>query len=738
MATSVVGAAVTRVDGRLKVTGAARYAVDHPIDGVVYGVGVASTIGSGKITAIDSSVAEAMPGVLAVLHHGNTEPLFRTAAPFEEDSWMNESRPPFEDDTVYYYGQFVAVVVANTFQQAQDAASHVKVSYQEQKPLTRLSDVPSTTEPPLRHYSRGDAEAAFNNAPVKIDATYITPTETHNPMEMHGTIAAWNGDRVTLYETTQGVMNHQGVMSEVLGIPIDHVHVISPFCGSGFGGKLAPWPHSLLAAVAARRVNRPVKVVVPRSLMFTTVGHRPLTKQHVRLGAMHDGKLVAIIHEATNPTSMLTPFMERCTEPTPMIYSCPNVTTSQRLVELNIGTPSPMRGPGRTPGMYALDSAMDELAVNLNLDPLELRLRNYSERDEGENRPFSSKHLRECYQTGAGRFGWSKRTPGVGSMRDGNEILGMGVGTATWGAYRDSSQARVRLSADGRARVSCATQDIGTGTYTVVAIIVSDKTGIPVERIDAVLGDSSLPPGPTSGGSAATATVIPAVAEACMNVIGELMKLAVMTDGSPFKGADPETLAMTGGRVHKKGESTESGVPFEQLLKMRRIAALQAEAQTGGAPDEDKYSMHSFGAQFVEVGWDPRIARLRVRRMLSVMDAGRIISLKSGRNQILGALVMGIGMAMLEETIYDQRNAKPVNNNYADYLVATNADVPEHDVIFLDYPDPVIGEYGARGIGEIGLTGVASAITMATYHATGVRVRELPIRVEKLIQNKAV
>ncbi len=737
MAASVVGTAVTRVDGRVKVTGAARYAVDHPIEGVVYGVPIASTIGSGKITAIDTSVAEKMPGVLAILHHGNCGPLFRTASPFEQDSWMSESRPPFEDDTVYYYGQFVALAVANTFEQALDAASHVKISYREEKPLTRMSDV--AEQPPVRsRYARGDAESAYNSAPMKIDATYITPTETHNPMEMHGTIAVWNGDKVTLYETTQGVMNHQGVMSQTLGVPIEDVHIISPFVGSGFGGKLAPWPHSLLAAMAARRVNRPVKVSVPRSLMFTTVGHRPLTEQRVRLGATEDGKLMAIVHEAKNPTSMIVDFMERCTGPTPMIYSCPNVTATEQLVKLNIGTPCPMRGPGRTPGMYALDSAMDELAVKLNLDPMEVRLRNYAEKDESSNLPFSSKHLRECYQTGAEKFGWSKRTPGVGSMRDGSEILGWGMGTATWDAYRGGSQARVRLSADGRARVSCATQDIGTGTYTVVAIIVSDKTGIPVERIDAVLGDSSLPPGPTSGGSAATATVIPAVAAASMNVIGELLKLAVITDGSPFNGADATTLAMSSGRVHKKGDAPESGVPFEQLLKLRRVAALEAEAKTGGAPDEDKYSMHSFGAHFVEVGWDPGIARLRVRRTLTVMDAGRIISEKSGRNQILGAVVMGIGMAMLEETIYDPRNAKPLNNNYADYLVATNADIPEQECIFLDYPDPVIGEYGARGIGEIGLTGVASALTMATYHATGVRVRDLPIRIEKLMANRAV
>jgi len=737
MAASVIGSAVTRVDGRLKVTGAARYAVDHPIDGVVYGVPVASTIGSGKITAIDTSAAEKMPGVLAVLHHGNCGALYRTAGPFEQDIWMSESRPPFEDDTVYYYGQYVALAVANTFEQAQDAAAHVKVSYREQKPLTRMSDVTGPTGPPHKHYARGDAEAAFNNAPVKIDETYVTPTETHNPMEMHGTIAVWNGNKVMLYETTQGVMNHLGVMSQTLGLPIEDVHIVSPFVGSGFGCKLAPWPHSLLAAMAARKLRLPVKVSVPRNLMFTAVGHRPITEQRVRLGATQDGKLVATIHEVKNPTSQIDDYMENATEPTPVMYSCPNVTADQWLVKLNIGSPMAMRGPGANPGMYALDSALDELAVKLNLDPLEIRLRNYAEKDEGSGRPFSSKHLRECYQRGAERFGWSRRTPGVGSMRDGNEILGWGVGSAIWGAGRGGAQARVRLSADGRARVSSATQDIGTGTYTVMALIVADKTGIPVERIDSVLGDSSLPPGPMSGGSTATATIVPAVAAASVEVIGRVLELASRTDGSPFMGADPKTLAMTGGRVHKQGEAPESGVPFESLLQLRKVAALEAEAKTGGAPDAHNYSMHCFGTHFVEVGWDPGIARLRVRRIVTVMDAGRIISEKTARNQILGAAVMGVGMGMFEETVYDPRNAKPLNNNFADYLVATNADVPEQEVIFLDYPDPVIGEYGARGIGEIGLVGVASAMTMATYHATGVRVRELPIRVEKLMESSS-
>lgn len=731
----IVGSAVTRVDGKLKVTGAARYAVDHPVEGVVYGVPVASTVGAGTIASIDTSVAEKMPGVLAILHHGNSLPLYKPAGGFEPNSILSEGRLPFSDNKVYYYGQYVAVVVADTFERAADAAAHVKVNYEAKKPLTRMSEVTTPLGPAPRKYERGNAEAAFESAPVKVDEVYVTPTETHVPMEMHATIAEWKGNHVTLYETTQGVMNLRGVMAQVLGVPLENVHVISPFMGSGFGGKLFPWPNTIITAMAARKLGRPVKMMVPRSLMFSAVGHRPLTEQHVRLGATKDGKLVSIIHEVKNPTSMVNDFIEGATGSTPTIYSCPNVKTAQWLVRLNIGSPMAMRGPGACPGMYGLDSALDDLAIKLNMDPLELRLKNYAEKDESSGKPYSSKHLRECYEKGAAAIGWDKRTLGVGSMRDGDEILGLGVGTAIWGAYRGGAHARVRLSADGRARVSSGTQDLGTGTYTVMAVIVADKTGLPVERIDSVLGDSSLPPGPMSGGSTCTATIVPAVAEASMKAIGLVLDLASKTDGSPYKGVDAKTLAMTGGRVHKQGESPENGVPFEKLLQMGNLAALDAEAETGGAPDMRNYSMHSFGAQFVEVGWNPSIARLRVRKTVTVMDAGQIISGKSARNQVLGAVVMGIGMAMFEETYYDERNAKPLNNNYADYLVSTNADIPEQEVIFLDHPDPVMGEYGARGIGEIGLVGVAPAVTMAVYHATGVRVRRLPVRIEDLLRS---
>ena len=730
---TVIGKDVTRIDGILKVTGAAPYGVEYPLENMAWGVGIGSTIGAGRVARIDSSEAEKMPGVLAVLHHGNTERLFRPANSFEEMSRPGESRPPFEDDQVYYYGQFVALVVADTFERAQAAAGRVVVKYD-----ARIPDV-STTEltpkdPPAIKNERGDVESALSSAPVKLDVTYETPVETHNPMEMHATIATWNKDKLTLYETSQGVVNHRNVAAEVLNLQRESVQVISRFIGSGFGCKLFPWPHSWMAAMASKKLGRPVKVSVPRSMMFTTVGHRPFTRQRIQLGADKDGKLTAFHHEILQPTSMVDDYVENCAEVTSMLYGCPNVRAVQHLIHKNIGTPTPMRGPGRTPSLFAIESAMDELAVKLNIDPVEVRLRNYAEMDEGRKMPFSSKHLREAYQTGAEKFGWSQRNPKVGSMTRGKEILGLGMATCTWPATRHNAEVRVSLLADGTVRASCATQDVGTGTYTVFAEIISDRTGVPLDKIRVQLGDTAMPPGPTSGGSAATATVIPAIAQATDQAVQSLLKVAALTAGSPFEKVDPKSLKMTGGRVHKEGDSAESGTPFPDILKLRKLSGLDGQVKTEAPPEAKQFSMHSFGAHFCEVAFDPEIARLRISRWLTVIDGGRMINMKTSRNQILGAIVMGVGMAMFEETIYDHRNGKPVNNNFADYIVPVNADIPELDCIFLDFPDTKLNEYGARGIGEIGLTGCASAVTSAVYHATGVRVRELPVRIENLLK----
>jgi xanthine dehydrogenase YagR molybdenum-binding subunit len=750
-AARIIGAAVPRIDGPVKTTGTARYAVDHDFPGLVHAVAVQSTIASGRIRKLDVSAAEKMPGVLLVIHHGNMEKVYRLF-PHQDDATTSEARPPFEDETIYYWGQYIAVVVAETLEQATAAAEAVRVEYDAQPPDVRTDLETGFTGQRHSSWKRGDPDKALSQAPVVIDETYVTPVETHNPMEMHGTVAVWDGESVTLYECSQGVVNHRIVMAEVLGIPRENVRVISRYIGSGFGGKLFPWPQSTMAAVAARKLNRPVKLSLDRRMMFSNVGHRPLTQQRIRLGATPDGKLTAIRHDFLNHTSLTDDIVEHCGEQTPFIYSCPNLEVSSGLVRRNVGTPTPMRGPGAVPGLFALESAMDELAIRLKMDPLELRVKNDAERDEGTNLPFSSRHLKECFLTGAEKIGWKQRTPAVGSMRRDGKVIGWGLAGASWTAARIPCTATVELCPNGRICVRCATQDIGTGTYTIFAQVMHAKTGVPMDRIDVFLGDSSLPDGPTSGGSMATSAILPAATNAVNAAITRLMNIATLTPESPFYGAQPETLAFSEGRVHLKEEPQvvgaalhssdqliAKGIPFEEVISLAHLSGVTATGRTFPSFEDPKargYSMHSFGAHFAEVEWEPEIARLRVSRIFSVFDCGRIINQKAGANQILGAAVMGVGMTLLEETRYEPRSGQPINGSFADYLVATCADLPDLDVTFLDYPDLIVNEYGARGVGEIGMAGVAPAITAAVYHATGVRVRQLPVRIEDLLKSE--
>jgi xanthine dehydrogenase YagR molybdenum-binding subunit len=750
----IIGAAVPRIDGPLKTTGTARYSLDHDFPGLVHAVAVQSTVGKGRIRSLDMRAAEKMPGVLRVLHHGNLENVYRTF-PHQQDGSMAETRPPFEDDKVYYWGQYIAVVVAETLEQAKAAANALHVEYEAEAPDVRTDLSTAFTGPRESSWKRGDPDQALSSAPVVVDETYVTPVETHNPMEMHGTVAVWDGENLTLYDSSQGVVSHRTVMSEVLGIPRENVRTISRFIGSGFGGKLSPWPQATLAAAAARQLNRPVKLSVDRRMMFSNVGHRPRTQQRIRLGSTQDGKLTAIRHDFLTETSQLDDFVEHCGEQTPFIYSCPNLEVTTGMVRRNVGAPAPMRGPGAVPGLFALESAIDELAIKLKMDPLELRYKNDAERDEGKNLPFSSRHLKECYQTGAEKIGWKQRTPEVGSMKRDGKIIGWGVGGASWGAARIPCTATVELCPNGRVCVRCATQDIGTGTYTLFAQIAHAKTGVPLDRIDVFLGDTSLPEGPTSGGSMVTSAILPAATGAVNQAVSRLLNVAALTPGSPFHGAHPDTLTVAEGRVvvkqrqpqvvgaayHAGTELIANGLPFEEVLRLANLSGISATGKTFPSfedPKAKEYSMHSFGAHFAEVEWEPDIARLRVSRIFSIFDCGRIINTKAGANQILGAAVMGVGMSLFEETIYDPRTGQPINNNFADYIVPTCADLPDLDVTFLDYPDLLVNEYGARGIGEIGMAGVAPAITAAVYHATGVRVRELPIRIEDLLNSKVV
>ena len=740
-AEKIIGAAVPRIDGPLKTSGKALYAADYNLPNVAHGVAVTSTIGKGRIKALDATAAEKMPGVLLIYHHGNMEQAYRVAA--------------FETDKVAAWGQYVALVVAETFEQAKAAAAAVRVEYEAETPDVRTELFKDFSGQMKNAWKRGDPDAALTTAAVTVDAMYVTPPETHNPMEMHGLIAVWDGDQVTLYDSTQGVVGHKNTLANWLGVPKEKVRVISRFIGSGFGSKLFAWPHSALAAVGAKKLGRPVKLSVDRRGMFAAVGHRARTQQRIRLGATTDGKLVAIRHDYLNHTSINEDRVERCAEQTPFLYSCANLETSSALVRRNVGAPCPMRGPGAVPGIFALESAMDELAWKLKMDPLELRLKNDAKIDEGVNLPFSSRHLAECYTVGAEKIGWKRRKPEIGGLRRGGKILGLGMAAASWSSSRERCNASVELCANGRVCVRCATQDIGTGTYTLFAQVAYEKTGVPLDRIDVFLGDSSLPDGPTSGGSRATSALLPAALYAVNGAVEKLLAVATETQGSPFYGMNASSLMVAGGRVHAKEAQTAhlagvafagakppaGGLPFAEILKLAKMDGITGTGATvpSSQTAKDKgYSQHSFGAQFVEVEWEPEIARLRVNRIVSVYDVGRIINRKTAENQMLGAVMMGVGMSLMEETIYDERTAQPINGSFADYLVPTCADLPEQDVTFLDYPDPIVNEYGARGVGEIGLAGVAPAIASAVYHATGIRVRELPIRIEDLLPSRIV
>lgn len=728
-----VGRATVRVDGPLKVSGAARYTSDYHFPDMLYAVPVRATIASGTVTKIDSDAAEAMPGVRKVYTRHNIGKFYRVSS--SSHALVDERRPPLEDDTIRYYGQYVALVVADTFEHATAAARKIKVSYDASKP--NVATLLAPDEPPETGTERGDPDAAFASAPVKIDQSYNTPIETHSSIELHASVATFDGTHFTLYETTQAVMNFRAVLAQMLGVPEENVRVVTEFLGTGFGGKLWPWPQSLLAAAAARDLRKPVKLVVTRKMDFESTGHRPHTQQRIRLGANRDGKLVSLRHDYIYDRALESDYSEDCGESSGFMYSTPNLRVTEAHATRNVGVATSMRGPGAIPGMYALESAMDELAVALKMDPVELRLKNDTLTDESKNIPFSSRHLKECLTTGAEKFGWSRRNPAVGSMRDGDRILGWGMAACTWMAARWAAQASVMFNADGTLRVASGTQDIGTGTYTVLAQMASQLTGVDISKLKVVIGDTTLPPGPISGGSMATASLVPAVAQAAREAIKNLLAAASESD-SHFAKAPVAQLDFHAGRVHRKDQSPEAGRSFEEVLAAARLGHVEGRGKSEGTFGEKKpkFSMHSFGAHFVEVTWQPAIARLRVNRTLSVIDGGRIINPLTGANQIEGAVAMGIGMALFEETRYDPRNGMPVNSNLADYVMTTHADAPPMEVVFLDYPDTHLNEMGARGIGEIGLAGVAAAIANAVHHATGVRVRDLPIHVEDLLASK--
>src|SRR5712671_6281372 len=577
---SPVGRDTPRVDGPLKVSGLAQYTSDFHFSGMLYAVPVEATIANGRLLKLDTAAAEKMPGVRAIFHRENIGPIFRSFPERGFGGICEERRPPFEDNVIRYYGQYIALVVADAFEAAKGGADAVRATYAKEKPNveTHLDadddrDVVLTTYGPRQRLQsqRGDAGSAFARAPVKLDQIYVTPAETHNPLELHATTAIWDGPTLTLYESSQGVVNLRGVLGQMFGLPKENVRVIAKFLGSGFGGKLYPWTNCALAAAAARQLGKPVKLVLSRKMMFQSVGNRPRTQQRARLGATPDGKLLSLEHDYLYQRSILEAHHEDCGEATPFQYSVPNLRVSFGRAKRNVGAGADMRGPGRVPGLYATESALNELAFQLKVDPVKLRIMNEPKIDEGTGLPFSSRHAVESYELGAEKFGWSKRTPGVGTMKRDGLTLGWGMAGCAWLAGRFAAAADVQLRDDGTIRVACATQDIGTGTYTILAQLAALRTGVPLEKVEVALGDTSLPPGPISGGSLATASVIPAVFAAADSAISSLMMVAATTPGSPFVGRKPADLALEYGLVFVKADGAANGIPFADLLRRANL-----------------------------------------------------------------------------------------------------------------------------------------------------------------------
>lgn len=739
---NTIGQPLDRIDGVLKVTGGAQYAAEFPAAHLAHAVLVTSTIAHGRVSSIDTARAEAMPGVLLVMTSRN--------APRLPNGGRPEVAPPaqrrlslLQDDEVRYDNEPVAVVVADSIERATDAASRLRIEYRRVAPTLDFSRAKAHAHPPASmtggkaDTERGEIEHGLRSGAVRIDAVYTTPMEHHNPMEPHAVMASWDGPKLTLYDTTQGVANARKAVATFLGMPPEDVHIISPFVGGGFGCKGSVWSHVVLCAMAARQVGRPVRLALTRPQMFGPVGGRPRTEQHLVLAARHDGTLTGLRHDTYSNTSTFEDWTEASAVVTRMLYEVPNLATSHRLVPLSVGTPTFMRAPGETTGSFALESALDELAVALKMDPIALRLKNYAEIDPQEGKPWSSKQLRQCYKLGAERFGWSKRAPGPRSMRSGATLIGMGMATATYPARRSEASAIARILPDGTALVASGTQDLGTGTYTVMTQVAADALGFPLARVSFALGDSSLPPAPVSGGSQSVASVSPAVREAAAAARARLIDMAREDAGSSLHGLAAADVTVVDGWVVSRADASRRD-PAAAIIARAGGRPIEARATAKRGEEADRYSFHSFGAVFAEVHVDAALGTIRVPRIVAVYDVGQLLNEKTGKSQLMGGIVWGVGAALEEASELDPRYGRIVNANLAEYHVPVNADIGAIDVSVLNVPDPHFNALGARGIGEIGITGVPAAIANAVYHATGVRVRDLPITLDKLLQPERV
>ena len=735
----VIGQAKKRVTGKLKTTGGAKYAAEFPVKNVTHGVITTSTVAKGRIANIDTKEAQALPGVIAIITHQNAPKLPFKPTPSEQKittAPSGEYPQTLYTDKIYFYGQPVAVTVAETLEQAEQAASLVRIEYEPEDHSVSVEQAAAdgqlikSEEKPDK--SRGNPEAALANAEVSIDVNYKVPTEHHNPIEPHATIAVWSGDNLKLYDKTQWVKSVQQHLGSVFGIAQENIEVISPFIGGAFGCAGRIWQQTTIAPIAAKVVNRPVKLVLSRKQMFSMTGHRPYTAQRIAMGASKDGKLTSIIHEATGEVASFETYTENVLNASRFLHACPNVQTKYRLAKLDISAPTFMRAPGEAQGVYALESALDELSYELGIDPLELRQINYAEVDPESNLPWSKKALRECYTKGAEVFGWSQRNPEPRSMSENGILIGYGMATGTYPMIRLESAAKARILNDGTAVIQSAASDMGPGTYTTMTIIASESLGIPSDRITFELGDSNFPFAPAHGGSMTTASVGSAVKAACEKARSQALALAKQQSDSPLARIKDNNLKAAEGKLFDS-QNPDRGISYAEILAQAGEKSIEAEATSAPGDEKQKYSMHSFSATFVEVRVDELLGDVNVTRVVSAVDVGQIINPKTAKSQTIGGVVGGIGMALQEHTYLDSRYGNYVNANLAEYHVPVNADIPEIEAIFCGEPDYHANPLGARGIGEIAIVGTAAAIANAIYHATGKRVRDLPITPDKVL-----
>jgi len=733
---------IDRVDGKAKVTGSALYAADHKMQNLVYAFLVGSTISKGRIKSVDTKRAEKAPGVIAVLTHINAPkiPGYQTGKDPAKPPVAGQPLRIFYNDEIFYYDQPIALVIADTYERVLHAAKLVKAEYEKTTHQTNLEDNLSKakipTGPRFEDYKRGEVDA-YKNSPVKVEQEYYHPIEVHNPMEPGSIIASWEGDKkVTVYTKTQGVQATQRSISDAFKLPLENITVHAEHIGGAFGMGLRTWPYEIAAIMGSLKTGRPLKLVLHREQMFTNVGYRPVTIQKIGLGATSDGKLTGISHDATAGTSTYEDFTEATVNISRFLYACPNVTTRYRIVPLNACTPIWMRGPGEATGCFALESAMDELAFSLNIDPIELRIRNHSDTDPEKNLPWSSKYLKECYQMGADQIGWKHRKLQPKSLKEGDWLIGYGMGTGSFGAFRSRATVKAILNPDGKLLMQCSVNDMGPGTATMMTAVAANIMGLPSEKITIQMGSTGLPPGPTQGGSAVTSSVGSAVHDVCSALKKEIAILAGK-EGSVFRNAgilqlNDDDLTFSKDGISLKNNSDVT-VTYNDLLKQNGLTKLELTKESKG--EQMPYSSYSYSVHFVKLRVHPTTGRIRIDHVVSCADAGTIVSPKTAESQMIGGAVGGIGMALMEDLVIDHRYGRAINNNLADYHVPVNADIPVVEVLFVNKKDPHTNPMGSKGIGEIALIGMAPAIANAVFNATGKRIRSLPITPDKVIMD---